>query len=45
VLGTADEKPRMILFIDEETRVREVLPHIKEVVREGLIVARTVERI
>jgi hypothetical protein len=45
VLGTEDEKPRMILFIDEETRVREVLPHIKEVVREGLIVARTVERI
>jgi PII-like signaling protein len=44
-LGTVDECPVMILFIDEEEKVLAVLPHIKEVVREGLIVSRRVDRI
>jgi PII-like signaling protein len=44
-LGTSDEGPIMIVFIDEEAKVRTVLPHLKEIVREGLIVARAVERI
>lgn len=42
--GAADEEPIMIMFIDEEERVRAVLPHIKEVVKEGLIVVKKVER-
>ena len=44
-LGAADEEPLMIIFIDEEEKVREVLPHLKEIVKEGLIVAKKVERI
>jgi PII-like signaling protein len=44
-LGAVDECPVMILFIDEEEKAQKVLPHIKEVVHEGLIVSRRVERI
>lgn len=44
-LGTSDEGPIMIVFIDDEAKVRSVLPHLKEIVREGLIVATKVERI
>jgi PII-like signaling protein len=44
-LGTSDEGPIMIVFIDDEAKVRNVLPHLKEIVREGLIVATKVERI
>ncbi len=44
-IGGMDEQPVMILFIDEEEKVRAVLPHLKEIVKEGLIVQRKVERI
>ncbi len=43
-LGGMDEEPIMIIFIDEEEKVRPVLPHLKEVVKEGLIVVKKVER-
>ncbi len=43
--GAADEGPMMILFADEEGKVRAVLPHLKEVVKEGLILAKSVERV
>lgn len=43
-IGAADEGPMMILFIDEEEKVRGVLPHLKEVVAEGLIIMKKVER-
>jgi PII-like signaling protein len=35
----------MILFVDDEEKVRGVLPHIKEVIKDGLIVAKRVERL
>jgi uncharacterized protein len=44
-LGNVDEGPLMILFVDEEARVREVLPHLKEIVKEGLITMKHVERL
>ena len=44
-IGTVDEGPIMILFVDDEEKVRNVLPHIKEVIRDGLIVAKRVERL
>jgi PII-like signaling protein len=44
-LGTSDEGPIMIVFIDDEAKVKTVLPHLKEIVREGLIVAKSVDRI
>jgi uncharacterized protein len=44
-IGATDEGPIMILFIDEETKVRSVIPHLKEVVREGLIVMNQVEHV
>jgi PII-like signaling protein len=43
-LGNVDEEPLMIVFIDDEERVRAVLPHLKDVVKEGLIVTKNVER-
>jgi PII-like signaling protein len=42
--GAADEGPLMILFIDEEEKINGVLPHLKEVVAEGLVVLKKVER-
>lgn len=44
-IGGMDEEPIMITFIDEEEKVRAVLPHLKEVVKEGLIVQKKVERV
>lgn len=42
-LGTTDEQPLMIMFIEEEEKVKTVLPHIKEVIKQGLIVMHKVE--
>ncbi len=42
-LGAADEGPLMLLFIDTEEKVRKVMPHLKGILREGLIVTNTVE--
>lgn len=44
-LGGSDEGPLMLVFIDEAEKVHAVIPHLKEVVREGLIVVRPVERV
>ncbi len=44
-LGTVDEGPIMIMFIDEEDKVKTVLPHLKEILHDGLIVTKRVERI
>jgi PII-like signaling protein len=42
-MGNVDESPLLLIFIDEEPKVNAVLPHLKEVVKEGLIVKRQVE--
>ncbi len=42
-IGGVDERPVMLMFIDEESQVEKVLPHIKEVVKEGLIVRKRAE--
>jgi len=42
-LGASDEGPLMILFIDDEERVKSILPHLKEIVAEGLVAYRKVE--
>ena len=44
-IGSADEGPLMILVIDEEEKLRAVLPHLKEVMRDGLMVAQRVDRL
>jgi len=43
-IGAADEGPIMIMFVDAEEKVRHVLPHLKEVVKEGLIVLKKAEK-
>jgi uncharacterized protein len=43
-IGATDEGPILIMFIDDEDRVRAVLPHIKEVVKGGLVVLKDVRR-
>ncbi len=44
-LGTSDALPIVIVFVDDDELVTAVLPHLKEFVSEGLIVAHRVERI
>ncbi len=44
-LGATDALPLVIVFVEEEHKVAAVLPHLKEIVSEGLIVAHRVERI
>jgi PII-like signaling protein len=44
MLGTVDEGPLMIMFVDEEAKVRAVLPHLKEIVGKGLIVIKKADR-
>ena len=43
--GAVDEGPIMIIFIDEEEKVNTVLPHLKEVLGDGLMISKKVERI
>ncbi|HLX11669.1 MAG TPA: DUF190 domain-containing protein [Bacteroidota bacterium] len=43
-IGNIDEQPVMVVFIDEESQVHAVLPHLKEIVKEGLIVMKKVEK-
>ncbi len=44
-IAASDALPVMILFADEEQRIVQILPHLKEVVGEGLITIHKVERI
>jgi len=44
-LGNVDEGPIMVLFIDEEEKVRAVLPHLKELIKDGLIVTKRVDAV
>ncbi|HVN48087.1 MAG TPA: DUF190 domain-containing protein [Bacteroidota bacterium] len=41
-IGAGDERPLMLVFIDDEIKVQSVLPHIKEVLKEGLVVLNEV---
>ncbi len=43
-IGTVDESPLMILFIDEEDKVNLILPHLRKVIDDGLIILNKVER-
>ncbi len=43
-LGAADAVPLIVVFVDDEEKVAAVLPHVKQVVSEGLIVTHRVER-
>ncbi len=44
-MGNVDENPIMIMFVDEEEKVQEILPHLKEVINEGLITIKKVEKV
>ena len=44
-IGNVDERPIVILFIDEEEKIRQVLPHLKQIIDEGMITVKKVERI
>jgi PII-like signaling protein len=42
-IWSIDENPMMIVIVDEEEKVQKVLPHLKEVIKEGLLIIETVE--
>ena len=42
-LGGSDEESIMIIFIDVDEKIRGVLPHLKEVLQDGLITLQPVE--
>lgn len=44
-IGASDALPVMIMFVDEESRVQHIFPHLKEVVGDGLIITNIVNRI
>ncbi len=44
-LGHLDETPLLLLFTDEDARVREVLPHLRAVVRGGLVLTLAVTEV
>ncbi len=44
-IGATDALPIVIVFVDEEQKAVAVLPHLKEIVAEGLIVVHRVERV
>ncbi|HUN65040.1 MAG TPA: DUF190 domain-containing protein [Bacteroidota bacterium] len=44
-IAASDPVPVLIIFIDEEEKVRRVIPHLKEVMPGGLITAHRVERV
>lgn len=44
-LGATDALPIVIVFVDEEKKIVALLPHLKDILSEGLIVAHRVERI
>lgn len=38
LFGVSDDKPVMITVVDSEARIRQVLPEIRSMVKEGLVV-------
>jgi PII-like signaling protein len=38
LFGVSDDKPVMITAIDSERKIREVLPEVRGMVKEGLVV-------
>ena len=43
--AASDAVPMMILFVDEDERVRKIFPSLKEMIAEGLIIAHRVEKL
>ncbi len=44
-IGSVDEVPLVILFIDEDEKVNLVLPHLKEILKKNLIIKTSIEKI
>jgi uncharacterized protein len=44
-IAASDRVPVMLVFVDESDRIRSILPHIREIMPGGLIVAHEVERL
>jgi len=42
-LGGGDENPLMILVVDSEQKIRSLIPHLREILSEGLMVVKKVE--
>jgi uncharacterized protein len=42
-IGTVDERPLMILFIDQEEKIRPLLPYLREVLGDGMIALSNIE--
>jgi PII-like signaling protein len=43
LFGISDDKPIIITVVDNEQKIREVLPEVKSMVKEGLIVLLNAE--
>jgi uncharacterized protein len=43
-IGASDERPLMMMFVEERDKALSVLPHIKEVVKKGLIIINEVQQ-
>lgn len=45
LFGVSDDRPVVITAVDEETRIRSILPELKAIVLEGLVTLTEVERV
>lgn len=45
LFGVSDDRPVVITAVDEETRIRAILPELKAIVLEGLVTLTEVERV
>jgi len=43
LFGISDDRPIMITVVDQESKLREVLPEIRHMVKEGLVLLLDVE--
>jgi len=43
LFGVSDDRPVTITAVDEEARIRAILPELRQLVREGLITVQEVE--
>lgn len=45
LFGVSDDRPVVISAVDEEARIRAVLPELKTIVQEGLVTLTEVEKV
>lgn len=43
LFGVSDDRPVVVIAVDDEARIRKILPEVKHLVREGLVTLQEVD--